>query len=83
MKILNWLTLLIIIGFAILFSGCAGSGSYSTIYYESYYDPHPYWGYGDNRTIIIERPDKPNRPPKPIKPPGGGIGRPKPPGKRR
>jgi len=84
MKILKLLTFLIIAGTILLFSGCAGSGSiHSAIYYESYYDPYPHWGYGDDTTIIIELPDKPNRPPKPIKPPGGGIGRPKPPIKRR
>ncbi len=80
MKIFKRLTFIIIAGTILFLSGCAGSGStHSTIYYESYYDPYPYWGYGDQTTVIIDRPDKPDWPSKPpgINPPGGGG--PKPP----
>ena len=75
------LIFIILTGAILLLTGCAGSGStHSTIYYEGYYDPYPYWGYGDDTTIIIDRPDRPSRPPG-INPPGSG--RPKPPTKRR
>lgn len=84
MRIYKRLTFIIITGAILLLTGCAGSGStHSTIYYESYYDPYPHWGYGYDRTIIINPPDKPDRPSKPpgINPPGGGH--PKPPALRR
>ena len=69
------LTFILVIGAILLLTGCAGSGStHSTIYYESYYDPYPHWGYGDDTTIIIDLPDKPGRPSKPpgVNPPGRG-----------
>lgn len=83
MKIFNLLILIISVVLIFFLAGCSGGSDHSTVYYESYFDPYPYWGYGDETTIIIERPDKPNRPSPPpgLKPPG--IGRPKLPGRRR
>ncbi len=75
MRIHMRLTFILVIGAILLLTGCAGSGStHSTIYYESYYDPYPHWGYGDDTTIIIDLPDKPGRPSKPpgVNPPGRG-----------
>ena len=84
MRIHMRLTFILVIGAILLLTGCAGSGStHSTIYYESYYDPYPHWGYGDDTTIIIDLPDKPGRPSKPpgVNPPGRE--RPNPPTRRR
>ncbi len=82
MKIYKHLKFIIVVAGAILMlTGCAGSGTHSTIYYESYHDPYPRWGHGDDTTIIIDLPDKkPERPPG-IKPPGDS--RPKPSPKRQ
>jgi len=81
MKILKPLIFIISAVLIFFLSGCAGPGStHSVIHYESYHDPYPYWGYGNDRTVIIERPGKPDRPSRP-KPPG--IGRPKPKPRRR
>jgi hypothetical protein len=80
MKPFKKLILIIITGAALFLTGCAGS-THSTIYYDSYYDPYPYWGHGNDTTIIIDRPDnRPKRPPG-INPPGGN--RPSPSPKRR
>ena len=84
MRIHKHLKFIIVAGAILMLTGCAGSGStHSTIYYESYYDPYPHWGHGDDTTIIIDLPDKPERPTRPpgINPPGGS--RPKPFPKRR
>ena len=76
------LKFIIVAGAILMLISCAGSGSHSTIYYESYHDPYPYWGHGDDTTIIIDLPDKPERPTRPpgTNPPGGS--RPKPSPKR-
>ena len=82
MKNFKQLIVVIIAGAILFLAGCAGS-THSTIHYEGYYDPYPYWGYGDDTTIIIDLPDKKERPTRPpgINPPGGN--RPKLPPKRR
>lgn len=82
MKNLKKLACIIITGAILLLAGCGGS-THSTIYYGGYYDPYPYWGHGDDTTIIIDLPDKKERPTRPpgIKPPGEN--RPKLPPKRR
>jgi len=77
MRIHKHLKFIIVTSAILMLTGCAGSGS---IYYESYYDPYPHWGHGNDTTIIIDRPDKPRRPTRPpgIKPPGGSRPRPSP-----
>ncbi len=67
MTIHRGLSFIIVIGAILFLAGCSGS-THSTIYYDSYYDPYPYWGYGDDTTIIIDLPDKPGR--RPSRPPG-------------
>jgi len=77
MKSLKRLLLVAFAGLVLLLTGC--SGTHSTVYYDSYYDPHPHWGYGNDTTVIIDVPDrKPERPSKPpgVNPPQGS--RPKP-----
>lgn len=61
----------VLVAGACLFSltGCVVTTS-ATIGYDRYYDPHPRWGHGDDRTIIIDRPDK--KPERPSKPPKKG-----------
>lgn len=74
MKKIKQLMFALIAGSVLFLAGCAGS-THSTIYYEGYYDPYPYWGYGNDTTVIIDLPDKnPGRPSRPpgINPPGGG-----------
>lgn len=82
MSIYQRLTFIIVAGAMLLLAGCSGA-THSTIYYEGYYDPYPYWGYGNDTTIIIDLPDKKDRPTRPpgINPPGRS--RPKPSPKRR
>jgi len=72
------LTFIVVTGAILMLTGCSGA-THSTIYYEGYYDPYPHWGYGNDTTIIIDLPDRPDRPG--INPPGGS--RPKLPPKRR
>lgn len=78
MRLCKSLMFIIVTAAILLLVGCSGS-TRSTVYYESYYDPYPYWGHGDDTTIIIDRPDIRERPTKPpgVKPPGDN--RPKPP----
>ena len=83
MKIFKRLTFIMIAGGLLFLAGCAGS-THSTIHYEGYYDPYPYWGYGDDTTIIIDPPKNgPERPTKPpgTNPPGGNRPKPKPKGR--
>ena len=83
MKFFKHLILFLFAGTFLLLIGCTAS-THSTIYYKGYYDPYPCWGCGNDTTIIIDRPSRPDRPSKPpgIRPPGNGN-RPKPSPRRR